>query len=122
MLAWPGQLSCEPKKLVFAIAPIAGKNLIVCPSCTANGAGRMLKSSGKQEPTIDAAFQICGSSLFEAYPDFIEIRIGSMDEAPSSIGAPERENWTKQREHWLSPIASAEQASEDARDADIVPS
>jgi hypothetical protein len=66
--------------------------------------------------------QICGSSLFEAYPDFIEIRIGSLDEAPSSIGAPERENWTKRREHWLSPIASAEQASEDARGADIVPS
>jgi hypothetical protein len=43
---------------------------------------------GKQEPTINAAFQICGSSLFKAYPDFIEIRIGSLDEAPSSIGAP----------------------------------
>lgn len=35
--------------------------------------------------------QICGSSLFEAYPDFIEIRIGSLGEAPSAIGAPERE-------------------------------
>jgi hypothetical protein len=62
---------------------------------------------------------LCGSSLFEAYPEFIEIRIGSLDEAPSSIGAPERENWTKRREHWLSPIASAEQACEDARDANI---
>ena len=59
---------------------------------------------------------------FETYPDFIEIIIGSLDEVPSSIGVPERENWTKRREHWLSPIASAEQASEDARDADIVPS
>jgi hypothetical protein len=66
--------------------------------------------------------QICGSSLFEAYPDFIEIRIGSLDEAPSSIGTPERENWTKRRERWLSPIANAEQASEDARDASIAPS
>lgn len=108
LLARPGQLSCEPKKLVFAIVPTAGKNRTVCSWCTANGAGWMSKSSGK-EPTIDAAFQICGSSLFEAYPDFIEIRIGSMDEAPSSIGAPERENWTKRREHWLSPKASAEQ-------------
>jgi hypothetical protein len=66
--------------------------------------------------------QICGSSLFEAYPDFIEIRIGSLDEAPSSIGTPEHENWTKRRERWLSPIANAEQASEDARDASIAPS
>ena len=66
--------------------------------------------------------QICGSSLFEAYPDFIEIRIGSLDEAPSSIGVPERENWIKRRERWLSPIANAEQASEDARDANIAPS
>jgi hypothetical protein len=28
----------------------------------------------------------CGSRLFEAYPEFIEIRIGSLDEVPSSIG------------------------------------
>jgi hypothetical protein len=44
----------------------------------------------------------CGSSLFEAYPEFIEIRIGSLDEARTSIGAPEREDSTKRREHWLS--------------------
>ena len=66
--------------------------------------------------------RMCGSSLFEAYPDFIEIRIGLLDEAPSSIGAPERENWTKRCEHWLSPMENAEQASEDARDANIAPS
>jgi hypothetical protein len=64
---------------------------------------------------------MCGSSLFKPI-DFFEIRIGSLDEAPSSIGAPERENWTKRREHWLSPIENAEQASEDARDANIAPS
>ena len=73
-------------------------------SCTANGEGSTSKSSAKHEPTIDAGFATCGgSSLYEAYPDFIEIRIGSLDEAPSSIGAPERENWTKRREHWLVP-------------------
>jgi len=61
----------------------------------------------------------CGSRLFEAYPEFIEIRIGSLDEAPSSIGSPQRESWIKRREPWLSPIAGAEQAKEDARDANV---
>jgi hypothetical protein len=84
--------------------------------------GQWGRMDGETGSTIDAAFQICGSSLFETYPDFIEIRIGSLDKATSSIGAPEREKWTKRREHWLSPMAGAEQASEDARDADIVPS
>ena len=90
-------------------------------SLTASGEGSTSKSSGKHEPTIDAAFARYVGQL-EAYPDFIEIRIGSLDEAPSSIGAPERENWTKRRERWLSPIANAEQAIEDARDANITPS
>lgn len=61
----------------------------------------------------------CGSRLFEAYPEFIEIRIGSLDEAPSSIGSPQRESWIKRREPWLSPIAGSEQAKEDARDANV---
>ena len=61
----------------------------------------------------------CGSRLFKAYPDLIEIRIGSLDDAPSSIEAPQRENWTKRREPWLTPIASAEQAHEDAKDANL---
>ena len=88
-------------------------------SLTAIGEGSTSKSSGKHEPTIDAAF---ARYVGQAYPDFIEIRIGSLDEAPSSIGAPERENWTKRRERWLSPIANGEQAIEDARDANITPS
>jgi hypothetical protein len=61
------------------------------------------------------------SSLFEAYPDFNEIGIGSLEETPLSIGGPERENWTGANV-WLSPIANAEQAGEDARDANIAPS
>ena len=65
--------------------------------------------------------QVCGSSLFEAYPEFIEIRIGSLDEAPSSIEPPERENWVKRREHWLTRIASAVQANEDATDSNLPP-
>jgi hypothetical protein len=68
-------------------------------SLTAIGEGSTSKSSGKHEPTIDAAF---ARYVGQAYPDFIEIRIGSLDEAPSS-GAPERENWIKRRERWLSP-------------------
>ena len=43
-------------ELVFAIAPTAGRNLAVYSSCTANGEGSTSKSSGKHEPTIDAAF------------------------------------------------------------------
>lgn len=105
---------------VFAIAPTAGRNLVVCSSCTANGTGGTSNFSGKLEPTIDVAFaRYVGPASLKPYPEFIEIRIGSLDEAPSSTGAPERENWTKRREHWLSPIASAEQACEDARDANI---
>ena len=52
---------------------------------------------GKVEPYTDAAFAT-HASLFEASPEFIEIGIGSLDEAPSSIGMPERENWTNRRE------------------------
>jgi hypothetical protein len=64
----------------------------------------------------------CGSRLLEVYPEFIEVRIGSLDEAPSTIGPPQRENWTKRREPWLTPIGSAEQAKEEARDANGNPS
>jgi hypothetical protein len=55
----------------------------------------------------------CGSRRFEVYPEFIEITIGLLDEAPSTIGVPQRENWTNRREPWLSPIGSAAQAKEE---------
>jgi hypothetical protein len=109
-------------ELVFVIAPTAGRNLAVSWSCTANGEGGTSGSLGKHELESPQLLPDMWVQPFETYPDFIEIIIGSLDEVPSSIGVPERENWTKRREHWLSPIASAEQASEDARDADIVPS
>jgi hypothetical protein len=83
-----------------------------------NGLRQTSKSSGKLRPTMDAAFvRHAGQGSLKFIPNLLRIRIGSLDEAPSTIGPPQRENWTKRREPWLSPIASAEQAKEDARDA-----
>jgi hypothetical protein len=56
---------------------------------------------------------ICGSRLFDLHPTDIEIRIGSLDEAPTSLGLPGVEAWTKRREKWLEPIAGADQSPED---------
>ena len=56
---------------------------------------------------------ICGSRLFELHATDIEIRIGSLDEAPTSLGLPVLEAWTKRREKWLEPIAGADQSPED---------
>lgn len=43
-------------ELAFAIASTAWRNLAVYSSLTAKGEGSASKSSGKHEPTIDAAF------------------------------------------------------------------
>jgi hypothetical protein len=74
----------------------------VSSSFTLNGEWQTSRSLGKLKPTMDAAF-VRHAGLFEAYPEFIEIRIGSLDEAPSSIGSPQRESWIKRREPWLVP-------------------
>ena len=55
----------------------------------------------------------CGSRLFNLHEADIEIRIGSLDEAPTSLGPPGQECWIKRRERWLRPIASADQSFED---------
>ena len=55
----------------------------------------------------------CGSRLFNLHADDIEVRIGSLDEAPTTLGAPDREGWVKRREAWLPPVVGAEQSLED---------
>ncbi|MDB5562196.1 MAG: aldehyde-activating protein, partial [Hyphomicrobiales bacterium] len=52
----------------------------------------------------------CGSRLFNLHDADVEIRIGSLDEAPTTI-APMQEGWIKRREPWLQPIACTSQAS-----------
>jgi len=42
---------------------------------------------------------------------FIEIRLGSLDEAPFEL-KPEHETWVKRRESWLPPVESAAQHDE----------
>jgi hypothetical protein len=55
----------------------------------------------------------CGSRLFNMHAADLEIRIGSLDEAPTSLGHPSLEGWTKRREEWLESVAGAEQSFED---------
>jgi hypothetical protein len=55
----------------------------------------------------------CGSRLYNLNADHIEVRIGSLDEAPSTIGTPSQEGWTRRRESWLHPVAGAGRFAED---------
>ena len=55
----------------------------------------------------------CGSRLFDIHATDLEIRIGSLDEAPTSLGVPRLEGWIKRRERWLQPVIRAEQNIED---------
>ena len=54
----------------------------------------------------------CGSRLFNLTTEQAEIRIGSLDAAPTSL-VPTREGWIKRREPWLGPLAGAGQFQED---------
>jgi hypothetical protein len=45
----------------------------------------------------------CGSRLFNLHDDDVEIRLGTLDDAPSGL-MPMQEGWTIRREHWLTPI------------------
>jgi hypothetical protein len=55
----------------------------------------------------------CGSRLFDIHAADLEIRIGSLDEAPTTLGVPRLEGWIKRRERWLQPVTGAEQNVED---------
>jgi len=56
----------------------------------------------------------CGSRILnppDAGDALIEIRIGSLDEAPFDL-EPEHEIWVKRRESWLPPVDGAAQYDE----------
>ena len=56
----------------------------------------------------------CGSRLLDTSnpgATLIEIRIGSLDEAPSEL-KPEHEVWVKRRESWIPPVDGAAQHDE----------
>lgn len=53
----------------------------------------------------------CGSRLLCLDDDLVEIRLGSLDDAPFHL-EPEAEIWVKRREPWLHPVGGALQHEE----------
>jgi hypothetical protein len=54
----------------------------------------------------------CGSRLLDTSDAaFVEIRLGSLDEAPFEL-EPVDETWVKRRESWLPPVEGATQRDE----------
>lgn len=53
----------------------------------------------------------CGSSLFTVDEEAVEIRLGSLDDAPFEL-RPEAEVWIKRREPWLHAVEGAAQHRE----------
>ena len=59
----------------------------------------------------------CGSRLLnpvEPGDELVEIRIGSLDEAPFEL-RPQAEIWVKRRESWIPPVEGAAQYDENRR-------
>jgi hypothetical protein len=56
----------------------------------------------------------CGSRLVRLDEDVVEIRLGSLDDAPFEL-RPEAEIWVKRREPWLHVVAGASQHDENLR-------
>jgi hypothetical protein len=54
----------------------------------------------------------CGSRLFANNDVEAEIKLGSLDTAPTDL-VPTYELWVKRRERWLQPLPGAEQYDED---------
>ncbi|WFS03222.1 GFA family protein [Rhizobium tumorigenes] len=54
----------------------------------------------------------CGSRLFSVDDKEVEIKLGTLDEAPTTL-TPTYELWVKRREAWLQPVTGAEQFEED---------
>jgi hypothetical protein len=50
----------------------------------------------------------CGSRLFNLHRSDVEIRAGSLDDAPFDL-VPQDEIWVVRREHWLGPVEGAGQ-------------
>ncbi len=59
----------------------------------------------------------CGSRLFCLREDEAEIRVGSLDDAPTDL-TPTYENWVKRREPWLRPLPGRDQFDEDRPDVE----
>lgn len=53
----------------------------------------------------------CGSRLFDLYDEGVEVRLGSLDDAPFEL-RPQAEVWIKRREPWLPPVEGASQHQE----------
>lgn len=53
----------------------------------------------------------CGSRLGNLEEDAVELRLGSLDDAPFEL-APEAEIWITRREPWLAPVEGASQHRE----------
>jgi hypothetical protein len=60
----------------------------------------------------------CGARLVCLDDDVVEIRIGSLDDAPFEL-EPEAEIWIKRREPWLHAVAGA--SSTERAGADYLP-
>ena len=56
----------------------------------------------------------CGSRLLCLHEHDVEVRIGSLDDAPFRL-RPEAEIWVKRREPWLPAVEGAAQHAENAR-------
>ena len=54
----------------------------------------------------------CGSRLFNLHENDVEVRIGSLDDAPTGL-TPQQEGWIKRREHWVQLLAGVPQFAED---------
>ena len=54
----------------------------------------------------------CGSRMFNPGEGEVEVRVGSLDMAPTDL-EPTYELWIKRRENWLPPVQDTEQFLED---------
>ena len=74
---------------------------------------RAFVSSGEAGQFRGRSFcPICGSRLFHISESEVEVMMGALDEGPGDL-TPTREGWIKRREHWLTPVADADQFDED---------
>jgi hypothetical protein len=88
---------------------------------TGSGRGRPLEafevSGGDRELRRSRFCARCGSRLFnpvERGDELVEVRIGSLDEAPFEL-RPQAEIWVTRRESWIPPVDGAAQYDENRR-------
>ncbi|MDK1491906.1 GFA family protein [Sinorhizobium sp. 7-81] len=66
---------------------------------------RAFSSSGKVKVFAGRGFcPVCGSRLFNPGEEEIEIRVGSLDDAPAAL-RPQYEIWVTRREPWLHSLS-----------------